>query len=378
MAFPSRLYVVTLAVAGKAPAFVPALARGLARAGRPAVVLSLAVAAGFMAAWSARQHIQGHVERLEADAKVPMVSRVVAAHDLPVGTRLGVEHLAARDFPHSLVPSDSIESAQHTRLLGKVLRSSLRAGDLVLPVHARVVDQSAFSSYLGEGRRAITMPVDALNSVSGLLQPGDLIDLYVSFEYQRRRVTAPLLQGVLVLATGAQTRLATTGGGASSNGYTTVTLDTAPEDAVKLVAARQTGTITAVLRHPNDDQPSRKAARGDLASLLGMAAAPPPASRRAPVLYGNQNTRRVPRLAQDATSTRTPTGVFDLPEVQHLVSAWLTEGGNRGRHGGMPQLSLASDEKAAGAPTVRQSLPPDAMELSETSLEGAHPSYVEE
>ncbi len=292
---------------------------------RPAALLALALMAGVAAAWSARQHIQGHVARLEADARTPVVMRVVAAHDLPAGTRLGVEHLASRAFPAGLVPSESVDAVHYLQLAGMVLRSPLRAGDLILPVHGRAGEPVAFSSHLGEGRRAVTMPVDAINSVSGLLQPGDLIDLYVSFEYQRRRITAPLLQGVLVLATGTQTQAPVeAASGHHAGGYTTVTLDTSPEDAVKLVAARQGGTITAVLRHPNDDQPTRKAVRGDLASLLGVANPPPQRSgSRAPVLYGNQAARNVPRLVPNVPVVRNPSGVFDLPHDQQLVSAWL-------------------------------------------------------
>lgn len=294
--------------------------------GRSALVLGLAAAAGLAAAWSARQHIQGHVERLEADARTPVVTRVVAAHDLPAGTRLGVEHLASRPFPAGLAPSDSVDANHHGQLLGMVLRSTLRAGDLVLPVHGRVVEHAAFSSHLGEGRRAVTMPVDAINSVSGLLQPGDLIDLYVSFDYQRRRITAPLLQGVLVLATGTQTLAPGEHSAQPAHGFNTVTLDTSPEDAVKLVAARQSGALTAVLRHPGDDRPTRKAVRGDLASLLGVANPPPVrSSARAPVLYGNQKTRSVPRLLPATPTVRNPSGLFDLPEAQSLVSAWLLQ-----------------------------------------------------
>jgi len=298
------------------------------------VVLGLAALAGLAAAWSARQHIQGHVERLEADARTPIVSRVVAAHDLPAGTRLHASHLASRSFPAGLVSSDSVDAAHHERLAGMVLRSDLRAGDLVLPAHGRIVEDSAFSSHLGEGRRAVTMPVDAINSVSGLLQPGDLIDLYVSFEYQRRRITAPLLQGVLVLATGTRTQSLAAGVGSSSPGFSTVTLDTSPEDAVKLVAARQSGSITAVLRHPSDDLPTRKAVRGDLASLIGVAnPAPRRPSSRAPVLYGNRSVRSVPRLAPAAPAANNPAGVFDLPQAQRLASAWLQQEGTSAKSG---------------------------------------------
>ena len=296
------------------------------RLGRSFAILAFAGIAGLAAAWAARQHIQGHVERLEAEARTPQVSRVVAAFDLPAGTRIDVEHLASREFPADLVPSDSLEPVRHAHLVGMVLRTPLRAGDLILPIHTKRHENVAFSSQLGEGRRAITMPVDAINSVSGLLQPGDLIDLYVSFDYQRRRITAPLLQGVLVLATGMQTLATTESTGQGAAGFSTVTLDTSPEDAVKLVAARQSGSLTAVLRHPGDDSPTRRAVRGDLASLLGVANPPPVrSSKQAPVLYGNQKARNVPKLVPDAPRVRNPSGVFDLPETQALASAWLQQ-----------------------------------------------------
>jgi len=75
---------------------------------RSMAMLLLALVAGLCAAWAARQHIQSRVQLLEAQARVPMVSRVVAAHDLPVGTRLGSEHLAVRSLPASVASSDSI------------------------------------------------------------------------------------------------------------------------------------------------------------------------------------------------------------------------------------------------------------------------------
>lgn len=294
---------------------------------RSIIVLGVALLAGAAAALSARQHIQGHVQRLEAEARTPVVSRVVAAHDLAPGTRLTADHLATRDFPAHLVPSESVAPGQHARLLGQVLRTGLRAGDLVMPVHGQTRVNVSFSSQLGEGRRAITMPVDAINSVSGLLKPGDLIDLYVSFDHQRRRITAPLLQGVLVLATGMQTLTFGEDTPSTDSGYSTVTLDTSPEDAVKLVAARQAGTLTAVLRNPGDDRPTRRAVRGDLASLLGVATpAPVRSTSRAPVLYGNQQPRNVPKLVPDLRTVRHPSGLFDLPAVPTLTSAWLQQG----------------------------------------------------
>ncbi|HUG58208.1 MAG TPA: Flp pilus assembly protein CpaB [Candidimonas sp.] len=290
---------------------------------RSMAMLLLALVAGLCAAWAARQHIQGRVQLLEEQARVPMVDRVVAAYDLPAGTRLGTEHLAVRPIPAAIASSDSISPERFTELSGTILRSPLRAGDPVLPAHAMAQQQTAFSNHLATGRRAITMPVDAINSVSGLLQPGDLIDLYVSFEYQRRRITAPLLQGVLVLATGTNTQHVQDSAQLRQGAYATVTLDAAPEDAVKLVAARQGGIITAVLRHPHDSVSTQKAVRGDLASLLGVNVPAPTSRKKVPVIYGNSAVRSVPGLVHKPPSAVQATGVFDLPYTPALASAWM-------------------------------------------------------
>src|SRR5690606_18486231 len=153
----------------------------------------------------ARQHIQSRILQIEAEGRVPTVQRVVAAYDLPAGIRLNSDHLAVRSFPAALASSDSVAPEAYGTLEGRLLRTPLRAGDAVLTAHTATERSEPFSQRLGEGRRAITMPIDAINSASGLLEPGDLIDLYVSFDHQHRRITAPLLQGVLVLATGVAT-----------------------------------------------------------------------------------------------------------------------------------------------------------------------------
>src|SRR3546814_1680294 len=85
--------------------------------------------------------------------------------------------LALRHFPANVASSGSLAPGRFTELTGTMLRAPLRGGDAVLEVHTTGQDHAAFSSHLSAGRRAISMPVDAINSVSGLLQPCDLIDL---------------------------------------------------------------------------------------------------------------------------------------------------------------------------------------------------------
>ncbi|WP_323011260.1 Flp pilus assembly protein CpaB [Castellaniella sp.] len=292
----------------------------LFRIPRPLILGALALSTGLLAAVFLALHVRERVRQAEDQARLPMVERIVAARDLPMGTHLLSEHLAVRRFPAQWVGQDTLSAARYAELEGRLLTTDLRAGDAFVRAHVRQ-PQASFSAQLAPGRRAITLPVDQVNSLSGLLQPGDLIDLYVSFDYQRKRLTAPLLQGVLVLATGRETRLA--GVGDEGQSYSTVTLDAAPEDVVKLVAARQAGTLTAIMRHPEDAQADRRASRGDLAALLGLSAPAPKPARKAVILYGEAGARGMPAWALAQKPAMSPgNGLFNLPIEQFLSSAW--------------------------------------------------------
>jgi len=283
------------------------------------LIATIAVVAGLLAAWSARQHLLERAELLEARSRVPMVARLVAAYDLAAGTRLHADHVAVREVPTTYAASDSLDPGRFGEIDGALLSRPLRQGDPIVVAYVGRAAE-ALSAKVGEGRRAVTLPVDETSAVSGMLVPGDLIDLYVSFEHRRRRITAPLLQGVLVLATGRQIL------GDEQDGrgaYSSITLDVAPEDAVKLVAARQAGSVTAMLRHPSDDRATRAAARGDLAALLGIDRAAHNTVPEVPVIYGDRRVRGVPDLNSGPSGSPPASGLFELDAPDAVVSAWM-------------------------------------------------------
>jgi pilus assembly protein CpaB len=296
------------------------------------LMVMLAVAAGLLAAWTARQYIQGRVSEIEAQAQVATVARVVAAFDLPAGTRLQPDYVAVREMPGEWVPSNSLAPDEFAAHENAVLAFDVKRGDLIVPMLLAERREPALSERLKDGRRAITLPVDDVSSQSGMLQPGDLIDLYVSFEHLGKHVTAPLLQGISILAVGHQADPSRGDG----RGYATVTLDASPEEAVKLVAARETGRITAVLRHQEDREATRTAARGDLASLLGMDRdqVAVPKAQNVPVLYGDSGAQDdlavLPDMPPDlagrigAVPRAARNGLFTLPDLATLSHVWPT------------------------------------------------------
>lgn len=95
------------------------------------------------------------------------VDVLVAAHDLPSGTRLGEDDLVVRAFPSELAPPRAATAA-----LGRVLAAPISRGEVVTDV--RVVGPGLAQAQPGETVLPVRLP-DA--GMVTLLRAGDEIDL---------------------------------------------------------------------------------------------------------------------------------------------------------------------------------------------------------
>ncbi len=88
-----------------------------------------------------------------------------------------------------------------------------------------------------------------------MLRPSDHIDLMVTARgtnASATETTFPLMSNVEVLATGQIIRKRD--GTNQPKTYTTITLSVSPEDAERIVVAKNSGKLTAVLRNPEDER----------------------------------------------------------------------------------------------------------------------------
>lgn len=198
------------------------------------------------------------VQRMnEIDEKARLMNEpvrvVVAKKDLAPGDAISSEHFAVRPVPREYVNGDAVRPDQFGRLEHQRLAVGMKAGDMLLPVHADGQGAQIFSATLKSGRRAMTFEVDTVNSVSGMLRPGDRIDLMHSAkpadaEYE---ITRPLLSNLLILATD-QTQMRRDEKTGQERSFSTVTLDLTPQEAQRIIVAKSAGRLTALLRHPDD------------------------------------------------------------------------------------------------------------------------------
>jgi len=234
-----------------------------------------------VSAWAVREHVQQRVQALEAQARTPVVERLVAAYDLPAGTRLEDMHLAVREIPAQWASSASLDPLDLASLLGATLVADVAHGEPLLKTHLTFTAPApALASRLRAGQRALTVAAGDLGGLAEMLRAGDLIDIYVSFSHRQRELTVPLLQGMRVLTVGTETDLDGSGAG-------NITLAADPDEAVRFVAARQSGTLTAMLRHRDDAGAVKASAQTDLATLVGLDPEPEP-TPGVTILYGDR------------------------------------------------------------------------------------------
>ena len=71
--------------------------------------------------------------------------------------------------------------AARTELFGAMVRRNLATGDVVLSADAlNPGDRGFLAAVLGPGMRAVTVGVDAVSGLAGLIWPGDRVDLILT------------------------------------------------------------------------------------------------------------------------------------------------------------------------------------------------------
>lgn len=256
-------------------------------------ILGAALAIGLLAAVATRSFLSTQVEQIEARNRHQTVDIVVAKTDLAQDSVLSNQNVAVRKIPVEYAHSGAVQPADFERIAGRPIAYKVNKGEMIMWSQMAGLRAPTFSARLAVGQRAMTVAVDEINSISGMLEPGDLIDLVFSGEQNGKKVVIPLLQSVAVMATGQRSVDSPKSGERSQ--FATVTLNATPDQAKRIIIARESGRLTALLRNPADKLSIGN--RGyDVLSLFGAppevhTAAP---NRGIPVLYGGSGAKYPP------------------------------------------------------------------------------------
>ena len=311
------------------------------------VVFGVALAIGLLAAVAARNYLANQMDAIEAKDRGNKVNVIVAKRELKRGEKISSATVAVRPIPLEYAHSNAVTPNDFERLEGQALAFPVKAGEMVLWSSMEGKRAPTFSARVEAGRRAITVPVDEINSISGLLEPGDTIDLIVTIDRKGKKLTFPLLQSVRVMATGQRSVDDPKSG--ERRQYSTVTLDTTPEQAQNVIVAREAGKLTALLRNPQDTATAAVSAQ-NMAALLGLQAEAKTggagAEYQVPVLYGGRGGKLPPEGLTLGQYSRSSAAVEPPVDAGLTAAAALSAA--------VPQAGLLSGLSPSTAPLLRQ------------------------
>ena len=228
-------------------------------------ILIIAILAGLIAFWLTGRYLRHEQERMLGEAKRILV--IVANHELPAGSILKNTDLAKAAVFQSSVGSRAILPESVRDIVGKKLLFNISRGDPIQWSDIDVPTQgtAGLAEMIDPTMRAISIPVDAIASVSGMVKPNDHVDILGTFTFPSATVTGGMetitltvLQDVTVLATGQALANqlpvpGTRGMKRAPRSYSAITFEVTPREAELLVFAQTVrGRLTLALRNPAD------------------------------------------------------------------------------------------------------------------------------
>jgi pilus assembly protein CpaB len=178
----------------------------------------------------------------------------VAARPLPAGTLARDEDFEMRSVPSGSVPSGAILDTPDARirLRGSLVRNFLDAGSPVTSQDVlRPRDRGFLASVLAPGSRAVSINVDAESGVSGLIWPGDHVDIVLTQVFEKadaardpkdvahRMLSETVLHNIRVIAIDQEIVQGAPANNATAGKVThTVSLELAPEQVEKVTVAQ--------------------------------------------------------------------------------------------------------------------------------------------
>lgn len=246
------------------------------------VVTALAIVFAVVAAVLVYNYLQTQ-EQLKAGRLQPIV---VAAMEIPIGTKLTDTMLKTAPWPKESVPPGSTLDPKTLTTAGRVTIKPIPAGEPVTEEKLAPAGGAAGSGFMTyvvpPGHRAVTVAVNEVAGVAGFITPGNKVDVVLTTPLPgnpNETISKIVLQNVPVLATG---QIAQEQKDGKPIVVPTVTLDLIPEDAENLVLAANKGPLQLLLRNFSDAE--KVVGRGSTIRKVLSGAQPPEPSKPRPAI----------------------------------------------------------------------------------------------
>lgn len=217
-----------------------------------------------------RQAVQEQAKKAFANMQANQSAVLVAKQDIPKGSTIESDMMDSAIVPNKFVQPQAVTSLD--RISGMVTVADISKGEQITLsklVSAKQAGGGSLAAITPAGKRAISVAVDNMASLAGMVMPGDYVDVIAMLQVPVQtaegqpssQITAlPLFQNVLVLAMGQNTGGPVSQGGryakqeAAPSGPTLATLALDPPQASLLAFVQEQGKIRLTLRSPIDTQ----------------------------------------------------------------------------------------------------------------------------
>ena len=213
-----------------------------------------------------KQAVEEQKRKEIANMQANQAAVLVSKQDIPAGTVIEPEMLDTAIVPNRFIQPQAVTSLD--RIAGMVTVAPISKGEQI-SLSKLTSNQRGGGDLSGatpSGKRAITIVVDNISSLSGMIKPGDYVDVLAMLQIPvtgpdgklvQQMAVVPLFQNILVLAVGSNTG----GPAASSSRYAErqapsdnalITLALGPQEANLIAFVQEQGKIRLTMRSPAD------------------------------------------------------------------------------------------------------------------------------
>jgi pilus assembly protein CpaB len=177
---------------------------------------------------------------------------VVASEDIPEGHAIEKRAITTGQWPVQTIPAGAFSSVDS--VAGRVTRVPVFQGEPIVPGRlAPPGTTGGLEVKIAPGKRAMSVKINDVAGISGLIQPNSRVDVLVNIRDDRSpkqsQVAKLFMENMRVLSVGQQV---TRGEDGKPINATTATLEVTPDEAERLAIAMGQGLIALVLRGYGD------------------------------------------------------------------------------------------------------------------------------
>jgi pilus assembly protein CpaB len=222
------------------------------------VLLIALVAAGGTAMYARSWVASQQVVQTPAPAPREEIHEVLVADSaLPAGTFVKPQHLRWQRWPTDDVPESYVLKGVRSdeEMIGAVVRKRIAAGEPIIDgAVVKPGERGFLAAVLEPGMRAVSLPITPTSANSGLIFPGDRVDLILTQslveseeEGSIRRVSETVLNDIRIIAMGVDTGDDPREGEANEKAKT-ATLEVTPRQAEEVALLTELGKLSLSLR----------------------------------------------------------------------------------------------------------------------------------